>query len=341
MKLCIPPTGQENKGGSGTFRRLWLAWLTEQGISWTDDLDATYDVLFVNAWQTKYPVVYRHKRRLGQLQVVQRVDGAGIDYGRSDGADAGQKAVNHLADLTIFQSDYSRYSTRVKHPIIRQDGPTIYNPVDAEQFTPDGQQADLFPDQSRPKIIAAIWSTNRRKGGWRVPILAQTHPEIDFVFIGDRQGDDLPNLRYIERLPNAELPAAFRSADLFLNLSENDPCPNVVLEAMACGLPVLYVPSGGTPELVGEAGQPFTTDSEFDGALGRILADLSGYQAMARARVVSHFAREIIFPRYWDAIQTAQRRPMPSLPRHWEAWGLTAKVWLQDKVVNWREIFGA
>ena len=31
----------------------------------------------------------------------------------------------------------------------------------------------------------------------------------------------------------------------------NDPCPNTVIEALSCGLPILYSNSGGVPELVG------------------------------------------------------------------------------------------
>ena len=43
-----------------------------------------------------------------------------------------------------------------------------------------------------------------------------------------------------------------QSADILLHTKYNDPCPTVVLEAMACGLPVVYSASGGTPELVGD-----------------------------------------------------------------------------------------
>ena len=48
-----------------------------------------------------------------------------------------------------------------------------------------------------------------------------------------------------------DAPAVYRSADAYLMLKHNDPCPNAVLEALACGLPVLYSDSGGVPELVG------------------------------------------------------------------------------------------
>lgn len=50
-----------------------------------------------------------------------------------------------------------------------------------------------------------------------------------------------------------EAPQIFSDADAYLITKHNDPCPNVVLEAMSCGLPILYSASGGVPELVGDS----------------------------------------------------------------------------------------
>lgn len=333
MRICLPQSEAE-VGGSGTFRRLWRGWLSAQNISWTDDLQDDYEVLFVNAWQTPYPQVYQHKKRLPHLRVIHRVDGAGKDYGRTDGADAMQHAVNTLADATIFQSDYSRRSTHAYH-LISLDGDIIYNPVDTQHYTPEGEKLahPALENLSAPKILSAIWSPNRRKGAWRLPPLAAQNPNLTFIFIGGVRLDSYPpNLIQIERLNADDLAKAFRHADLFLNLSENDPCPNIVLEAMASGLPVLYLPSGGTPELVGEAGLPLADD--FSPQSSHIWANLDHYQQLARQRALREFDQTIIFPRYWAVIQASQRRKLPTLARHMFSYGQMGRLWVQDKIVN-------
>jgi glycosyltransferase involved in cell wall biosynthesis len=75
-----------------------------------------------------------------------------------------------------------------------------------------------------------------------------------------------------------------------------------VLEAMACGLPVVYPASGGTVELVGEVagvGVPHLATwqreeppdpAEMAEAVDRVLTSLSGYAAAARDRAVSEYA---------------------------------------------------
>ena len=49
-----------------------------------------------------------------------------------------------------------------------------------------------------------------------------------------------------------DAPDVFCRAHVLLHTKVNDPCPTTVIEAMACGVPVVYAASGGTVELVGE-----------------------------------------------------------------------------------------
>lgn len=60
-------------------------------------------------------------------------------------------------------------------------------------------------------------------------------------------------------------PDIYRSADVYLMLKHNDPCPNTVLEALGCGLPILFSNSGGVPELApGLSGYPLEVSQSFE-----------------------------------------------------------------------------
>jgi glycosyltransferase involved in cell wall biosynthesis len=315
VRLCVP-IEQRPEGGMYTFIGNLTAYLDAQGIEYTRDVNDEYDVLFVNSWVVPYRVVASVKRRRRNVTVVQRVDGSAVDYGRLGDGDARQARVNLLADVTIFQSEYCRYSTREKYRVIAQDGPVIYNPVDTVRFAPAAGDARAG---ARWRIASASFSTNRMKGLAEVGELADEHADIDFVLCGPVEGiRPRANLQQLGHLDRHTMAETLSSCDVFLNLSQNDPCPNVVIEALASGLPVLYKPSGGVPELVGDCGLPIDRLT-FRAAIDRVQSCLPEWKRRARERAIGRFAPDQIFPAYLAAIGQAERRPWPTA---WDVWRL-------------------
>ena len=292
----------------------FIVYLREQGVEVTHDLADSYDVIFTNHWSVPYTTLLRGLRRNIDLRLVHRIDGSAQDYGRDPRADAGQRAVNLLADATFFQSRYARYATREKFPAIAQDGPVIYNPVDTALFTPEGDQyaaLDGFTYENR--VCTATWSTNSKKGAQSIYAVARANPDIGFVLCGNYQdAPALPNIRCLGVLGRTELAAAMRSCTVFLTFSENEACPNVVLEALASGLPVLYIDSGGTRELVEDCGYAVETQG-FRATLDSMLARRAELASMARKRSKSEFSPTKVFSQYLQLMEDALAAP-PRLP---------------------------
>ena len=102
---------------------------------------------------------------------------------------------------------------------------------------------------------------------------------IAFLIVG--HGGDEAWLR--ERLPQAEftgvlrgeeLSTAYANMDLFVFPSHTDTFGNVVLEALASGVPAIVTPDGGPRTIVrdGETGR-IVPDEQFTAAIAGILAD--------------------------------------------------------------------
>jgi hypothetical protein len=66
----------------------------------------------------------------------------------------------------------------------------------------------------------------------------------------------LRNTTFVGRVEHGEIAARYQSADIYLNGSEIDNQPLSILEAFACGLPVVTTDAGGIPDMVadGETG---------------------------------------------------------------------------------------
>jgi glycosyltransferase involved in cell wall biosynthesis len=267
-------------------------------------------VLFTSHWQVELADLWLGLRANPAARLVHRVDGSAQDYGRADGPriDAAQRAINRLADLTIFQSHYARQATLERFRAVVHDGPVIHNAVDVDLFRPDGERLPQF-EPGRRQVISVSWSTNPRKGAAAVYACAQANPAVHFLLAGRfPEAPAQANLHTLGVLGRGDLATAMRSCDALLTFSENEACPNVVLEGLASGLPVLYKHSGATPEVVGDCGLAVEVDT-FRAGLDQVLEPRADYAGNARRRALEQFHPEAVFGRYLGEIEAALARP--------------------------------
>lgn len=81
-------------------------------------------------------------------------------------------------------------------------------------------------------------------------------------------------VRFVGRRPSGEVAQWMQAADALVLPSYSEGRPNVVLEAQACGLPVVATRVGGTPELVRDGETGLLVDSGSAEQLGAALATL-------------------------------------------------------------------
>jgi len=178
---------------------------------------------------------------------------------------------------------------------------------------PRGVDADLFHPSKRKRDpgdpVRILGFVGRLSVEKNIGLLAEINQELlrnqeKFRFLIIGHGGDEPWLR--ERLPQAEftgvlrgeaLSAAYASMDLFVFPSHTDTFGNVVLEALASGVPAIVTPDGGPRTIVrdGVTGR-IIPDDQFAPAIAALLAD------PARLARMRHAACAYALTASWDSV---------------------------------------
>lgn len=174
----------------------------------------------------------------------------------------------HSADYVFYQSEFCRLSA--DRYLGERQGPweILYNSVDTSVFTPP--EGDPAPGE----LVILLGGTQYQYYRFATAVetlarVCRSQPETRLIVTGRlswiadekeafRLAQDLAiklkvkdRVEFLGPYAQTDAPAIYRRAHLLLHTKYNDPCPGLVVEAMASGLPVVYSHSGGVPELVG------------------------------------------------------------------------------------------
>jgi alpha-1,6-mannosyltransferase len=178
---------------------------------------------------------------------------------------------------------------------------TLHQPlgVDTEIFNPVRNTLDLraslgLAPETRVLVYAGRFAKEKN-----LPVLLQAfaslgHPYHLLMIGGEHEARPLPNISLMPyRRDSIELAQWLASADALVHAGTKETFGLVILEAMACGLPVIAARAGAIPELVDESvgmlAEPGSASSMAEAIVALYERDTAAVGKLARERVLRQF----------------------------------------------------
>ncbi len=335
MAICILPN-VEGLGGPASFRARLVTGLQARGIAVvTQPQDPACRALLVIGGLRRIDILDRARRR--GLRVVQRLNGMNwIHRRRFTGvAHFLRSEINNfilayirrnIADHIVYQSNFARTWWQTVYRNVPAASTVIYNGIDLSKFMPTGPQRR--PEEHyRVLLVEGHLGGGNEQGLQNAAALTSLLNErmrrkVELMVVGDVP-DHLQ--KKIERsfpgivtwtgvVKREQIAEIDRSAHVLFSADLNAACPNSVIEAMACGLPVVSYATGSLPELIeGDAGIAVPWGSNFwkleppdipllANAAQHILQDQEHFRRAARARAEAAFGLDRMTERYLQVL---------------------------------------
>lgn len=329
-RICLIPK-VHGVGGMVSFQAKLTSGLKERGIQVCDDLDDTpYAAVLITGGTRALAGVWQARRK--GIRIVQRLDGINWLHRRqhtgwrhalrAEGANWLLTFLrSRLATHLVYQSEFVRGWWQDWFGPGRVPSTVIHNGVDLAFYTPDGP-GERPPEHCRVLVVEGSLGGGYGQGLATAVQLAELlglrNFPVELMVVGRVSPAQQDIFRSHSRVPilwaglqpPERIPTLDRSAHLLYSADLNAACPNSVIEAMACGLPVVAFQTGALPEMVqGGAGRlvPYGGDpwkleppdlSALAEAGAQILTDQPGYRKAARRRAEEAFDLERMVDQY-------------------------------------------
>jgi glycosyltransferase involved in cell wall biosynthesis len=350
IRICLTPR-VSGVGGMVSFRNKMSLSLAQRGINTGDALgDAAVDSVLVIGGTRQLGALWRARRR--GSRIVQRLNGMNwLHRVRKTGARHFLRAEygnlilrlirDYLADKVVYQSDFARCWWEQTYGETRVPSSVIYNGVDLNLFRP-GRLQTLPEDCIRVLLVEGSI-----RGGYElgldhalglalelVQMLDNAHShyrgsKVEIMVVGyvgkelkmavqsellKSHPTSMIALNWVGVVNSEQIAQIDRSAHLFYAADINAACPNSVIEALACGTPVVAYDTGALPELVAAGagrvtpygGDPWKLDEPDAHALGRaaleVLLHRESFSRAARDRAERIFGLDKMVDEYLDVL---------------------------------------
>jgi len=198
--------------------------------------------------------------------------------------------------------------------------------VDVETFSPERRTRDLAAELNLPRGSRVLVFAGRFSKEKNIPVLTEAFRKLGsryhlLLIGGDNPGREGNVTRISYCRDNHTLASYFASADAFVHAGTHETFGLVVLEAMACGRPVVAMRAGALPELIDPAAgnlaephpDPDVTAANLAESIVHVYErDLDVLGAAARRHVLANYswsrALQGLMARYQTAV-SARRLP--------------------------------
>jgi glycosyltransferase involved in cell wall biosynthesis len=244
-------------GGPSTFMKNLKTWLDKHHYPYSEDIENSAGIFFPIAYDIETLKRFKKQRK----HIIQRLDG--IFYPEKHGKDYKKmnktikQVYQNLATHTVFQSEYCKNQC-FKMFGKKKEGQysIIHNGVNQSIFYPSEEKKTLNKDD-----IRLVMTGNFRNPDQLYPVikaleLVKNRLTFTLTIAGPISDASLKEylkqnyIQYAGELDIKDVAGLLRQSDIFLFSSLNPPCPNSVLEAVSCGLPVVAFSDGSMPELL-------------------------------------------------------------------------------------------